>query len=213
MSIHCSSTLMYPLINICMIAFLKLDNSNKLIIHFSSCFLVLPGAFQSAVHGVITHAEYATGVRHTIRAGGCNCSRAGFIGACLGAQVGHDTTCLRAIRNHNSQHRKLRNTKKNNCDFSSIIFSIFFFILLISWEIFLETKYLLKQRFSKKLISLMIFSPFYQIILLQSSNVFFEEWHKWYTRRMEKENFIIWRSFWAGKENGGNLCKVNSCDL
>lgn len=60
----------------------------------------------------------------------------------------------------------------------------------------------------------MIFiSPFYQIILLQSSNVFFEEWHKWYTRRMEKENFIIWRSFWAGKENGGNLCKVNLCDL
>lgn len=60
----------------------------------------------------------------------------------------------------------------------------------------------------------MIFiSPFYQIILLQSSNVFFKEWHKWYTRRMEKENFIIWRSFWAGKENGGNLCKVNSCDL
>lgn len=133
--------------------FLKLDNSNKLIIHFSSCFLVLPGAFQSAVHGVITHAEYATGVRHTIRAGGCNCSRAGFIGACLGAQVGHDTTCLRAIRNHNSQHRKLRNTKKNNCDFSSIIFSIFFFHFThlmrnISWnKISLETEIFQKINF------------------------------------------------------------------
>lgn len=41
----------------------------------------------------------------------------------------------------------------------------------------------------------------------------FKEWYKWYIRRMEKENFIIWRSFWVGKENGGNLCKVNSCDL
>lgn len=146
MIIHCSSTLKYPLINICMyhrVFFFKLDNSNKLIIHFSSCFLVLPGAFQSAVHGVITHAEYATGVRHTIRAGGCNCSRAGFIGACLGAQVGHDTTCLRAIRNHNSQHRKLRNTQKKIV-ITAPYFSVFFFFSFYSSH----EKYFLKQNIS-----------------------------------------------------------------
>ncbi|KAK3087979.1 hypothetical protein FSP39_013035 [Pinctada imbricata] len=50
--------------------------------------LVIPGAFQSAVHGVVTNTEYTTGVRTTIRAGGCNCSRGGFIGACLAAQYG-----------------------------------------------------------------------------------------------------------------------------
>ena len=51
------------------------------------CFAVLPGAFQSAVHGIITGTNYSAGVQATLRAGGCNASRGGFIGACLGAQV------------------------------------------------------------------------------------------------------------------------------
>ncbi|KAL4219271.1 hypothetical protein ACF0H5_021853 [Mactra antiquata] len=49
---------------------------------------ILPGSFQSAVHGVVSSTDYQTGVQATLRAGGCNASRAGFIGACLAAQHG-----------------------------------------------------------------------------------------------------------------------------
>jgi len=48
----------------------------------------LPGAFQSAVHGVVSAKDYQSGVQTTLRAGGCNASRGGFIGACLAAQHG-----------------------------------------------------------------------------------------------------------------------------
>ena len=54
---------------------------------FHYFILGLPGAFQSSLHGVLTCSEYAAGVQSTIRAGGDSCSRAGFIGACLAAQV------------------------------------------------------------------------------------------------------------------------------
>ena len=52
-------------------------------------FSVIPGAFQSAVHGVVVGKDYKTGVETTFRAGGCNASRGGFIGACLATQVHH----------------------------------------------------------------------------------------------------------------------------
>uniref|UniRef100_A0A3B4GKV2 Crystallin J1A-like n=1 Tax=Pundamilia nyererei TaxID=303518 RepID=A0A3B4GKV2_9CICH len=48
----------------------------------------LPGAFQAALHGVLTATRYETAVRDTMSCGGCTCSRGSFIGACLGAQVG-----------------------------------------------------------------------------------------------------------------------------
>ncbi|XP_033643362.1 crystallin J1B-like [Asterias rubens] len=50
--------------------------------------LDLPGAFQSALHSLINHTDLAAGVRTTIMAGGCNASRSGFIGSCLGARNG-----------------------------------------------------------------------------------------------------------------------------
>jgi len=50
----------------------------------------LPKSFQSALHGVLTSSEYVAGVRATFQAGGCNASRASFIGACLGAKGGLD---------------------------------------------------------------------------------------------------------------------------
>uniref|UniRef100_A0A3Q4BEY8 Uncharacterized protein n=1 Tax=Mola mola TaxID=94237 RepID=A0A3Q4BEY8_MOLML len=54
-------------------------------------FLVaLPGAFQAALHGVLTAKQYEQAVRDTMSCGGCTCSRGSFIGACLGAQVGLD---------------------------------------------------------------------------------------------------------------------------
>jgi len=48
----------------------------------------LPGAFQAALHGVLTATEYDQAVRDTMSCGGCTSSRGSFIGACLGAQVG-----------------------------------------------------------------------------------------------------------------------------
>lgn len=49
-----------------------------------------PGSFQGAVHAYMQSDDYATAVRSTIRAGGCNCSRAFFIGAMAGATFGID---------------------------------------------------------------------------------------------------------------------------
>uniref|UniRef100_A0AAY4DB82 Uncharacterized protein n=1 Tax=Denticeps clupeoides TaxID=299321 RepID=A0AAY4DB82_9TELE len=48
----------------------------------------LPGAFQAALHGVLTSSQLDEAVRATMRCGGCTCSRSSFIGACLGAQMG-----------------------------------------------------------------------------------------------------------------------------
>jgi len=49
-----------------------------------------PGSFLGAVHAVHTSQSFAEAVRKTIIAGGCNCSRAFFIGAMLGAKNGVD---------------------------------------------------------------------------------------------------------------------------
>ncbi|KAG7227370.1 hypothetical protein INR49_000375 [Caranx melampygus] len=46
----------------------------------------LPGAFQAALHGVLTAKQYEQAIRDTMSCGGCTCSRGSFIGACLGAQ-------------------------------------------------------------------------------------------------------------------------------
>uniref|UniRef100_A0A3Q2CHN5 Selenoprotein J n=1 Tax=Cyprinodon variegatus TaxID=28743 RepID=A0A3Q2CHN5_CYPVA len=48
----------------------------------------LPGAFQAALHGVLTAKQFETAIRDTMSCGGCTCSRASFIGACVGAQIG-----------------------------------------------------------------------------------------------------------------------------
>ena len=55
----------------------------------------LPGSFQSALQGALTAKDYMLGIRTTIKVGGCNASRSGFIGACLAAQV--STPCLAAF--------------------------------------------------------------------------------------------------------------------
>ncbi|KAK7945117.1 hypothetical protein WMY93_000845 [Mugilogobius chulae] len=48
--------------------------------------LSLPGAFQAALHGVLTATQFEQAIRDTMSCGGCTCSRGSFIGACLGAQ-------------------------------------------------------------------------------------------------------------------------------
>uniref|UniRef100_A0A669F9I5 Selenoprotein J n=1 Tax=Oreochromis niloticus TaxID=8128 RepID=A0A669F9I5_ORENI len=50
--------------------------------------IALPGAFQGALHGVLTLNQLDEAVRDTMRCGGCTASRASFIGACFGAQIG-----------------------------------------------------------------------------------------------------------------------------
>ncbi|XP_022609880.1 crystallin J1B-like isoform X2 [Seriola dumerili] len=50
--------------------------------------IALPGAFQGALHGVLTLNQLDEAVRDTMRCGGCTASRASFIGACFGAQTG-----------------------------------------------------------------------------------------------------------------------------
>ena len=65
------------------------DNMEKAVFNLSVLVpLGLPGAFQAALHGILTAKEYDQAVRDTMRCGGCTCSRSSFIGACLGAQVG-----------------------------------------------------------------------------------------------------------------------------
>ena len=47
-----------------------------------------PGSFQGACHAALTSRSFAEGTRKTVRAGGCNCSRANLAGALLGARFG-----------------------------------------------------------------------------------------------------------------------------
>ena len=48
----------------------------------------LPGSLQSAVRPLLDAVDYVGPVRKVMLAGGCNCSRLGLVGACLGAKFG-----------------------------------------------------------------------------------------------------------------------------
>ena len=48
----------------------------------------MPSSIQAAIHSLLLDGDYATIVRKTILAGGCNCSRLCLVGACLGAKYG-----------------------------------------------------------------------------------------------------------------------------
>ena len=47
-----------------------------------------PGTFMGSIHAIITSKNYKTAVIKTIKAGGCNCSRANFVGAYFAATDG-----------------------------------------------------------------------------------------------------------------------------
>ena len=47
-----------------------------------------PGTFNGSVHAIITSKDYKSAVIKTIKAGGCNCSRANFVGAYFAAKDG-----------------------------------------------------------------------------------------------------------------------------
>ena len=47
-----------------------------------------PGTFMGSIHAIITSSNYKSAVIKTIKAGGCNCSRANFVGAYFAALKG-----------------------------------------------------------------------------------------------------------------------------
>jgi hypothetical protein len=49
-----------------------------------------PGSFQGSVYSIVTSNSFKSGIRKTILAGGCNCSRSNFIGCVLAAVYGFD---------------------------------------------------------------------------------------------------------------------------
>ena len=50
-----------------------------------------PGTFNSSVHAIINSTNYKSAMLQTIKAGGCNCSRANFVGAYFAALKGLDS--------------------------------------------------------------------------------------------------------------------------
>jgi len=47
-----------------------------------------PGTFNGSIHAIITSKNYQSAIIKTIKAGGCNCSRANFVGAYFAAKNG-----------------------------------------------------------------------------------------------------------------------------
>ena len=58
----------------------------------------LPGSLQAAVRALLDAGDYEGPVRQVVLAGGCNCSRVSFIGACLGAKFGLESIPTEWIR-------------------------------------------------------------------------------------------------------------------
>ena len=50
-----------------------------------------PGTFNGSIHSIMNSTNYKTAILKTIKAGGCNCSRANFIGAYFAALKGVNT--------------------------------------------------------------------------------------------------------------------------
>ena len=50
-----------------------------------------PGTFDSSIHAIINSTNYKEAILKTIKAGGCNCSRANFVGAYFSALKGADS--------------------------------------------------------------------------------------------------------------------------
>ena len=66
---------------------LKKHNHIKVVKKFGKA-CSYPGTFMGSIHAIITSKNYKTAVIKTIKAGGCNCSRANFVGAYFAALNG-----------------------------------------------------------------------------------------------------------------------------
>ena len=74
-------------INIKKIIRLKKYNHIKVVKKFGKA-CSYPGTFMGSIHAIITSSNYKSAVIKTIKAGGCNCSRANFVGAYFSALKG-----------------------------------------------------------------------------------------------------------------------------
>jgi len=66
---------------------LKKHNHIKVVKKFGKA-CSYPGTFMGSIHAMITSKNYKTAIIKTIKAGGCNCSRANFVGAYFAAANG-----------------------------------------------------------------------------------------------------------------------------
>ncbi len=65
----------------------KKHNHTKVVKKFGKA-CSYPGTFMGSIHAMITSNNYKTAIIKTIKAGGCNCSRANFVGAYFAAYKG-----------------------------------------------------------------------------------------------------------------------------
>ncbi len=92
------------IINIKKVVRLKNHNHIKVVKKFGKA-CSYPGTFMGSIHAIITSTSYKSAVTKTIKAGGCNCSRANFVGAYFAA--------LRGIKNIPTQWIKKTKSAKN----------------------------------------------------------------------------------------------------
>ena len=71
-------------VNIKKIFKLKKHNHTKVVRKFGKA-CSYPGTFLGSIHAMITSNNYKSAIIKTIKAGGCNCSRANFVGAYFAA--------------------------------------------------------------------------------------------------------------------------------
>ena len=67
---------------------LKKHNHTKVVKKFGKA-CSYPGTFMGSIHATITANNYKSAIIKTIKAGGCNCSRANFVGAYFAALKGY----------------------------------------------------------------------------------------------------------------------------
>ena len=73
--------------NIKKILRLKKQNHTNVVRKFGKA-CSYPGTFMGSIHAMITSNNYKSAINKTIKAGGCNCSRANFVGAYFAAYKG-----------------------------------------------------------------------------------------------------------------------------
>ena len=67
------------------------SKSHSLIVKKLGMACSYPGTFNSSVHAILSSTNYQRAILKTIKAGGCNCSRANFIGAYFAALKGFNS--------------------------------------------------------------------------------------------------------------------------
>ena len=71
-----------------------------------------PGTFMGSIHAIITSTSYKSAIIKTIKAGGCNCSRANFTGAYFAALKGVKSIPLQWIKKTKAS-KEIISHKKN----------------------------------------------------------------------------------------------------